>query len=68
VKDDRVYLSHVLRCIARIEGYTAGGRNGFFASHLIQDGVIRNLQTLAESSQRLSSPRSRESSKATSPA
>ena len=26
----------------------------FFASHLIQDGVIRNLQTLAESSQRLS--------------
>jgi len=24
------------------------------ASHLIQDGVIRNLQTLAESSQRLS--------------
>ena len=34
VKDDRVYLSHVLRCIARIEGYTAGGRNAFFASHL----------------------------------
>ena len=54
MKDDRVYLSHVLRCIARIEGYTAGGRNAFFASHLIQDGVIRNLQTLAESSQRLS--------------
>ena len=47
MKDDRVYLSHVLRCIARIEGYTAGGRNAFFASHLIQDGVIRNLQTLA---------------------
>ena len=53
MKDDRVYLSHVLRCIARIEGYTAGGRDAFFASHLIQDGVIRNLQTLAESSQRL---------------
>lgn len=50
----RVYLSHVLRCIARIEGYTDGGRDAFFASHLIQDGVIRNLQTLAESSQRLS--------------
>lgn len=54
MKDDRVYLGHILRCIARIEGYTAGGRNEFFASHLIQDGVIRNLQTLAESSQRLS--------------
>jgi uncharacterized protein with HEPN domain len=54
VKDDRVYLKHILRCIARIEEYTAGGRESFFASHLIQDGVLRNLQTLAESSQRLS--------------
>jgi uncharacterized protein with HEPN domain len=54
VKDDRVYLKHILRCIARIEEYTAAGREGFFSSHLIQDGVIRNLQTLAESSQRLS--------------
>jgi uncharacterized protein with HEPN domain len=54
VKDDRVYLKHILRCITRIEEYTAGGREGFFASHLIQDGVIRNLQTLAESSQHLS--------------
>ena len=43
MKDDRVYLSHVLRCIARIEGYTDGDRDAFFASHLIQDGVIRNL-------------------------
>ena len=33
---------------------TAGGRESFFSSHLIQDGVIRNLQTLAESSQQLS--------------
>jgi len=54
VKDDRIYLKHILRCIARIEEYTAGGRESFFASHLIQDGVIRNLQTLAGSSQQLS--------------
>lgn len=54
MKDDRVYLKHILRCIARIEEYTAAGRESFFSSHLIQDGVIRNLQTLAESSQRLS--------------
>lgn len=33
--------------------YAASGRSEFFSSHLIQDGVIRNLQTLAESSQRL---------------
>ena len=54
MKDDRIYLNHILRCIARIEEYTAGGRESFFASHLIQDGVIRNLQTLAESSHQLS--------------
>ena len=48
MKDDRVYLKHILRCIARIEEYTAAGRESFFSSHLIQDGVIRNLQTLAE--------------------
>jgi uncharacterized protein with HEPN domain len=54
VKDDGIYLKHILRCVARIEESTAGGRESFFASHLIQDGVIRNLQTLAESSQHLS--------------
>ncbi|MEX2272737.1 MAG: HepT-like ribonuclease domain-containing protein [Vicinamibacterales bacterium] len=42
-----------MRCIARIQEYTAGGPESFFASPLIQDGVIRNLQTLAESSQHL---------------
>jgi uncharacterized protein with HEPN domain len=54
VKDDRVYLKHILRCVSRIEEYAGGGRSAFMGSHLIQDGVIRNLQTLAESSQRLS--------------
>ena len=53
MKDDRVYLGHILRCIARIEEYTVEGRDKFFASPLVQDGVIRNLQTLAESSLRL---------------
>ena len=46
MKDDRVYLQHILRCISRLEEYTATGRESFFSSHLIQDGVIRNLQTL----------------------
>jgi len=54
LKDDRVYLGHILRCISRIEEYTVEGREKYFTSPLIQDGVIRNLQTLAESSQRLS--------------
>lgn len=38
----------------RIREYTAGDRARFEASRLVQDAVIRNLQTLTESSQRLS--------------
>jgi uncharacterized protein with HEPN domain len=55
MKDDRVYLKHILRCIARIEEYTRGGREVFFSSSIVQDATLRNLQTLAESTQRLSS-------------
>lgn len=41
-------------CLDRIREYTNGERARFDASRLVQDAVIRNLQTLAESSQRLS--------------
>lgn len=51
---DAVLLAHIRECIRRIEEYTADGRTAFFDSHLVQDAVLRNLQTLAESSQRLS--------------
>lgn len=42
-------------CLDRIVEYTHAERARFDASRLVQDAVIRNLQTLAESSQRLSS-------------
>ncbi len=51
---DKALIEHMLECVARIREYTRGGRNVFLRSGLIQDAVIRNLQTLAESSQRLS--------------
>jgi uncharacterized protein with HEPN domain len=54
VKDDRLYLIHMSECVARIEEYVRGGREAFMASTLVQDAVVRNLQTLAESGQRLS--------------
>ena len=38
----------------RIREYTNGERERFDTSRLVQDAVIRNLQTVAESSQRLS--------------
>jgi uncharacterized protein with HEPN domain len=54
IKDDRVYLKHIRECIRRIEENTSTGRDQFMASHTLQDAVLRNLQTLAESTQRLS--------------
>jgi uncharacterized protein with HEPN domain len=51
---DRVLLAHMRDCIERVREYTAGDRTRFETSRLVQDAVIRNLQTLAESSQRLS--------------
>ena len=55
MKDDTPYLAHIHECLERIERYASGGRDSFFSDTLIQDAVIRNLQTLAESSRRLSS-------------
>ncbi|MEE9322527.1 MAG: DUF86 domain-containing protein [Granulosicoccus sp.] len=52
-KDDSVYIEHILDCLHRIDEYVEG-QEQFYSSHLVQDAVIRNLQVMAESSQRLS--------------
>jgi len=54
LKDDRFYLRYILECIRRIEEDTASGIEPFRGSRTAQDAVVRNLQVLAESTQRLS--------------
>jgi uncharacterized protein with HEPN domain len=54
MKDDRLYLAHIRDCINQIGDYTREGEKAFRSSRLIQDAVLRNLQTLAESTKRLS--------------
>ena len=53
-RDDTVYLRHILECIRRIAEDIAEGHERFMASHTLQDAVLRNLQVMAESTQRLS--------------
>jgi uncharacterized protein with HEPN domain len=53
MKDDGVYLRHILECIRRIEEHSVSGRDAFFQSHALQDATLRNLQTLSEATQRL---------------
>ena len=52
--DDNLHLIHISECAARALSYVAKGREEFMLTALIQDAVIRNLQVLTESSQRIS--------------
>ena len=54
MKDDQLYLIHIKEAIERIEEYTRDGEESFFEDRKTQDAVLRNLHTLAESSQRIS--------------
>jgi uncharacterized protein with HEPN domain len=51
---DRVYVEHILECIDKINDYTGKDRDRFMRDPLLQDAVLRRLQTMAESTQRLS--------------
>ncbi len=54
MKEDRVYIEYILECINLIETYCKGGKEEFLNSLMVQDAILRRLQTLAESTQRLS--------------
>jgi len=47
-KDHRVYLQDILAAIERIGEYTAKGKDDFFATVLVQDGVIRQFSIIGE--------------------
>ena len=55
MKDDHLYLIHIREAIERIEEYTQEGEESFLEDYKTQDAVLRNLHTLAESTQRISS-------------
>lgn len=54
MKDDRLYLVHIVECARRIERYTADGREAFFEDLKTQDATLRNLQTMAGATKDLS--------------
>jgi len=54
-KDDSVYLRHILDAISRIEEYTQDiTYRHFMDNHLIQDGVIRQIEIIGEATKKLS--------------
>jgi len=54
-KGNFVYLKHILDAISRIEEYTHGIKyKDFIDNHLIQDGVIRQIEIVGEATKMLS--------------
>ena len=54
MRSDRAYLEHILLCLQRIRENASSGRDAVNNSHTLQDAILRNLQVLCESAQRLS--------------
>lgn len=54
MKDDKLYLEHILDCLNKIDAYTSSGKMAFLQTNLIQDGVVRNLEIIGEATKRLS--------------
>jgi uncharacterized protein with HEPN domain len=55
-RDDSIYLQHIMDAINRIEEYLEEVNEvAFFENHLVQDGVIRQLEIVGEAVKQLSS-------------
>jgi uncharacterized protein with HEPN domain len=55
MKDDYVYIDHILVCIRKILDYTKEvSQSEFERNELIQDAVIRNIEIIGEASKKIS--------------
>jgi uncharacterized protein with HEPN domain len=54
MKDDRLYLVHIIESIELVEQYTSSGKETFLEDQKARDATLRRLQTPAESTTRLS--------------
>lgn len=54
MKDDKVYLLHIIDSVKRILDYTVDGKNSFIDDNKTQDAVVRNLEIIGEAVKKLS--------------
>ena len=54
IDKNRVYLLHILECIADIERYTQNNSARFLNNDLVRNATLRQLQIMSESTMRLS--------------
>ena len=54
MKDDRLYLHHILERCHRITHFIGPGKEAFMESEALQDAVIRNVEVIGEAAKRVS--------------
>ena len=54
MKDDRLYLGHILEAADRIVSYGERGEKAFRRDRMIQDAIVRNLQVMGEAAKKVS--------------
>jgi uncharacterized protein with HEPN domain len=55
IKNDQVYLEHILEAISKIESFVNGlTKFDFDRNVLIQDAVIRNFEIIGEATKKIS--------------
>ena len=54
MKDDRLYLGHILEAADRIVSYGERGEEAFRRDRMIQDAIVRNLQVMGEAVKKVS--------------
>ncbi len=55
IKNDQVYLDHILEAILKIENFVSGiSKPEFDRAPLVQDAVIRNFEIIGEATKKIS--------------
>ena len=54
MKDEKLYLVHMIECADRILSYTQEGRENFLQDNKTQDAVVRNFEIIGEAAKRIS--------------
>ena len=55
MKDDLIYIEHILNSIERIELYISDiEENTFLGDYILQDAVVRQLEIIGEATERIS--------------
>ena len=55
MKDDKIYIEHILQSIDRIEAYLSGkDHQSFSDDFMTQDAVVRQLEIIGEATKRIS--------------